>query len=1571
MSHRICDAQDTFAMSYPCNADNMPTVNSSLCFTTAPVTPSPSLPAKKGLYDPQFEHDACGVGFVAHIKGKRSHDIVQMGLQILHNLEHRGACGCDPETGDGAGILMQIPDAFFRRECADRGFALPPEGEYGVGMVFLPQDEDARALCEQIIEQTVRRQGQRFLGWRTVPTCNHKIGFQARAAEPFIRQFFIGKAVTIADIDTLQRKLYVIRKVIENEVAQATGIPDTSHFYIPSLSARTIIYKGLLLPGQMAFYYTDLNDQEMVSAIALVHQRFSTNTFPSWPLAHPYRYIAHNGEINTVRGNRNWMRAREAGLTSNLLGDDLKNLYPLVSQESSDSATLDNAVELLLAGGYSLPHAMMTLIPEAWSGNDLMDEARRAFYEYHACLMEPWDGPAAVAFTDGVQIGAVLDRNGLRPARYTVTTDDLVIVASETGVIEVAPDRIVERGRLQPGRIFLVDTVKGRILPDDEVKGNVVGQADYAQWLEENRIDLAALPEPAYVDKSDPSTMRARQRAFGYTVEDLRILLTPMAANGEEALGSMGNDVSLAVLSHRPQPLFSYFRQLFAQVTNPPIDPIRESLVMSLAGYIGRNGSLLDESPDAARQLKLETPLLTNSDLEKLRIFDDDRMDFRTVTLPMVFQVDKPLGSLEKALERLCRKASEAIEFGCDMIILSDTSVNGEYAPIPSLLAVSAVHHHLIREGTRTAVALVVETGEAREVHHFACLLGYGASAVNPYLVFETLEDMIRQGYLPDGMTPKKVTANFIKAVNKGLLKIMSKMGISTLQSYRGAQIFEAIGISSDVTEKYFTGTPSRIEGIGLEEIERETRTLHTHAYPREPISGDFELEPGGQYQWRRYGEHHALNPDSISKLQQAVRAGEDEEEQRRGYETFQEFSKLVNDSPERAGTLRGLLSFVPAGPPVPIHQVEEAREIVKRFATGAMSLGSISRESHEALAIAMNRIKGKSNTGEGGEDPVRYGDERRSAIKQVASGRFGVTTHYLVNADELQIKMAQGAKPGEGGQLPGYKVDEYIASVRHTTPGVTLISPPPHHDIYSIEDIAQLIFDLKNVNPLARISVKLVAEAGVGTVAAGVAKAHADHIVIAGCEGGTGASPLSSIKHAGVPWELGIAETQQVLVMNNLRGRVRLQVDGQLKTGRDIAVAALLGAEEFGFASAPLVAQGCIMMRVCHLGTCPVGIATQDPVLRKKFAGTPEQVINYFFFVAQELREIMASLGFRTVDEMIGRTDCLEASDSLRHWKARGLDLTLLLTRADAGPDVPTRCVEKQDHGLDDALDYVLIDRCKAALEDSQPVQFRINIRNANRTCGSMLSGEVAKRYGAKGLPENTIRIDFSGSAGQSFGAFLAGGITLTLEGDANDYLGKGMSGGCIVVYPPVGVTFERSKNVIAGNTLLYGATGGEAYLSGVVGERFAVRNSGAIAVVEGVGDHGCEYMTGGTVVVLGRTGRNFAAGMSGGTAYIFDPHQQFPVRINKEQNLLLESLDPSDEETLHRLIACHAERTGSPRAQTILSDWENTRRQFVKVVSREYRDLMAKRAETSTNGHTNGHLNGTVGRVELAITA
>jgi glutamate synthase (NADPH) large chain len=1496
------------------------------------------LPPAHGLYDPQWEHDACGVGFVANIKGIASHDIIDKALGVLANLAHRGACGCDPETGDGAGILLQIPHEFLRTQLLAEGIILPAPGHYAVGMLFLPTNPEERDRYEQIITQCVCAEGQTVLGWRDVPVDNTKIGPLARTVEPVIRQVFITRSPELADEDAFERKLFIIRRVLQNEIIEL-DLPQEGYFYVNSLSCRTIVYKGLLMAEQIAAYYKDLSDPALVTALAIVHQRFSTNTFPTWDLAHPFRYIAHNGEINTLRGNRNWMRAREATLTSELFGDDVQKLFPLVNKSGSDSAALDNAVELLTLGGRSLPHVMMMLIPEAWAGNTQMDPHKRAFYEYHACLIEPWDGPAAVTFTDGKCIGALLDRNGLRPARYLVTDDDLVVLASEAGVVQIDPAKVVEKGRLQPGKMFLIDLEQGRIIPDDEIKHQMCSAHPYQQWLAENRIDLAHLPDPPKVIPDNHETILTRQKIFGYTLEDLRIILQPMATKGEQPLGSMGTDTPLAVLSRRPQLLYNYFKQLFAQVTNPPIDPIREELVMSLVDYIGRDGSLLDATPQHAQMLRLDQPILTNHELEKLRHVRT--AEFTAITLPMWFFIDEPHG-LERAIANLCQAASRAIANGYTFLILSDREVDDQTAPIPSLLAISAVHHHLIREGTRTRAGLILESGEAREVMHFALLIGYGASAINPYLAFETLGDMQQHKMLPDDLTTEKAAYNYVKAINKGLLKTFAKMGISTLQSYRGAQIFEAIGLGHDLVERYFTGTPSRLGGIGLDMIQREALARHEAAYPKVEIKGSLDLETGGQYQWRRYGEYHQYNPDTVTALQHAVR--------KESYADFKHFSKAANDTSEHLATLRGLLRFKP-GNPIPVEEVEPAKEIVKRFVTGAMSLGSISREAHETLAIAMNRIGGKSNTGEGGEDPVRYipdanGDSRRSAIKQVASARFGVTTHYLVNADELQIKMAQGAKPGEGGELPGHKVDKYIARVRHTTPGVTLVSPPPHHDIYSIEDIAQLIFDLKNVNPTARISVKLVSEVGVGTVAAGVVKAHADHILISGHDGGTGASPLSSIKHAGIPWEMGLAETQQTLVKNDLRGRVRIQTDGQLKTGRDVAIAALLGAEEFGFSSAPLVALGCIMMRVCHLGTCPVGIATQDPVLRERFAGQPESVVNYFFYVAQELREIMAELGFRTVDEMVGRIDMLDTEHAINHWKADGLDLTPLLTKPEVDEKVPVFCVKSQDHGLEGALDYHLIALSQDAIERGLPVAVQLPIYNRNRTVGTMLSGRIAMRYGQTGLPDDSIRLNFQGSAGQSFGAFLANGITMTLEGDANDYLGKGISGGRIIVYPPKASLFDPAKNIIAGNTLLYGATGGEVYLRGMVGERFAVRNSGAIAVVEGTGDHGCEYMTGGIVVVLGKTGRNFAAGMSGGEAYVWNPDGDFHHHCNLNHGLtVLEPVEAEEDiRTLHKLIENHQRHTCSDRAACLLNNWEETRRQFVKVVSLEYRRAQAE---------------------------
>jgi len=1479
------------------------------------------LPASQGLYDPSFEHDACGIGFVAQIQGKKSHDIILKGIQVLVNLTHRGACGCDPETGDGAGVLIQIPHQFFARECARLGFTLPSAGDYGVGVTFLPVEPLHRRECEGVIERLVRDEGLGVLGWRDTPIDASTIGRVARGSQPYIQQIFISRGTRTADRNgsDLERRLYLVRKRIES------ALPDC---YIPSLSARTIIYKGLLLAPQIARFYPELSDPEVVSALCLVHQRFSTNTFPTWQLAHPYRYIAHNGEINTLRGNVNWMHARQAILQSPLFGEDIRKLFPIIQPGGSDSAAFDNALELLVMAGRSLPHAMAMLIPEAWSRNAHMDPQKRAFYEYHASLMEPWDGPAAIAFTDGRSIGALLDRNGLRPARYVVTHDDLMVMASETGVLPVRPEEVKKKGRLQPGKMLLVDTLEGRIVSDREIKRSLYSRNPYQLWIKENQITLDQLPDPPREHPPDQSTLVRRQRAFGYTAEDIKMILAPMDQAGAEPVGSMGTDIPLACLSDQPQPLFHYFKQLFAQVTNPPIDPIREEMVMSLISYIGTERNILDETPQHCHTLKLPHPILTNRDLEKLRRVSQG--DFLATTLPMFFAVEEGARGLERALTQLCRRASLAIQSGYTLLILSDRGLDLDHAAIPSLLALAAVHNHLVREETRTQVALIVESGEPREVMHFALLIGYGASAINPYLALETVTSQ----------------PHFVKSINKGLLKTFSKMGISTLQSYRGAQVFEAIGLNREVIDRYFTGTPSRIEGIGLEVIAREAILKHQYAF--EPVT---ELVPdlpvGGNYQYRVHGEYHLYNPDTIAKLQHAVApaillpasgAASGNERSATSFspssvQNFDQYTSLIDQQSSQLCTLRGLLEVKRSAAPIPLDDVEPAAEIVRRFATGAMSFGSISQEAHETLAIAMNRIGGRSNTGEGGEDEARFHTERRSAIKQVASARFGVTANYLVNADELQIKMAQGAKPGEGGQLPGHKVDAYIARVRHSTPGVGLISPPPHHDIYSIEDLAQLIYDLKNVNPHARISVKLVAEVGVGTVAAGVAKAHADVILISGDSGGTGASPLSSIQHAGIPWELGLAETQQVLVMNDLRGRVRLQTDGKLLTGRDVVVAALLGAEEFGFATAPLVALGCIMMRKCHLNTCPVGIATQDPVLRAKFRGTPEHVINFFFLLAQQVRGYMASLGFRTFDEMVGRVGMLEPRAAIGHWKAKGVDLSMILHNPQAPSRVARRCVDRQNHGLEQALDYKLIDHAREALENGAPIEIKLPIRNVHRTVGAMLSGEVARRYGSAGLPEDTIRCHFTGSAGQSFGAFLGPGVTLELEGDANDYVGKGLSGGRVIVYPPRCSTFLPEENILIGNVALYGATSGEAFFNGVAGERFAVRNSGATAVVEGLGDHGCEYMTRGTVVVLGRSGRNFAAGMSGGTAYVFDSEGNF---AEKRCNHSLVGLCPvagEDERVLYSLIEKHASATASPRARWILENWLQMLPKFLKV--------------------------------------
>jgi glutamate synthase domain-containing protein 2/glutamate synthase domain-containing protein 1/glutamate synthase domain-containing protein 3 len=1491
----------------------------------------PGLPQKQGLYDPQFEKDSCGVGFVANIDGTRSNQIIRQALEVLLHLSHRGACGCDPETGDGAGILLQIPHEFLSRECQKLGWALPNPGHYGVGTIFLPRERETRQQCQSLFEKVVQEEGQRLLGWRDVPVDNQAIGQKAREVEPVIRQIFVGRNQELASEAGFERKLYVIRRRVATLV-ENSGLAQADHFYVCSLSCVTLIYKGLLMAHQIQAFYQDLTDPLMQSCLALVHSRFSTNTFPSWKLAHPYRYLAHNGEINTLRGNRNWMRARAQSLSSDLFGDDLKKLSPILTATGSDSATIDNALEFLIAGGRSLPHAIMMLIPEAWNKDIRLDPDKQGFYEYHACLMEPWDGPAAIAFTDGKRVGAVLDRNGLRPARYIVTKDGLVVMASEVGVLDVPADRILYKGRLQPGKIFLVDTVEQRIIDDAELKSRITRQKPYRQWVDANKIDLHHLPEPPRAHELNPHSLLARQQAFGYTVEDLRLLMAPMAKDGEEAVGSMGTDTPLAVLSNRPQLLYNYFKQLFAQVTNPPIDSIREEMVMSLESYIGSEQNLLAETPEHCRMLKLPYPILTNTELEKVRHVSLG--EFRAITLPMTFPVSAGPDGLADALESLCQKASQAVRDGYSILVLSDRGVGRHQAPIPSLLATSAVHHHLIREGTRTKAGLVVESGEVREVMHFALLIGYGAGAINPYLAFETLSEMVRQSLFPAEITVEKAYKHYIKSISKALLKIIAKMGISTIQSYRGAQIFEAIGLNTELVDRYFTGTPSRVEGVGLKHLAEEALALHRRGFPDDRDYSPL-LDVGGQYQWRREGEFHLFNPETVAKLQQATRQN--------SYKTFKEYSALVNEQSQNLCTLRGLFKFK-RGNAIPLEQVEPAKEIVRRFATGAMSFGSISKEAHENLAIAMNRIGGKSNTGEGGEDPERFkpdpnGDWRRSAIKQVASARFGVTTEYLVNASDLQIKMAQGAKPGEGGQLPGHKVDKVIARVRHSTPGVGLISPPPHHDIYSIEDLAQLIHDLKNANPRARISVKLVAEVGVGTVAAGVSKAHADVVLISGHDGGTGASPLTSIKHAGIPWELGLAETQQVLVLNDLRSRIIVQTDGQLKTGRDVVIAAMLGAEEFGFASAPLVASGCIMMRKCHLNTCPVGVATQDPILRQKFSGKPEHVINFFFYIAEEVREFMAELGFRTIEEMVGRADMLEVKEAVDHWKARGLNFSNIFYKPAVPTGVGTHCVRSQDHGLERALDNQLIEHCREALDRKNRVQYDLPICNTNRTVGTMLSGEVARRYGAEGLPEDTIQIKFTGSAGQSFAAFLAKGISLTLEGDANDYLGKGISGGRIVVYPPKDSTFIPEENIVAGNTLLYGATSGEVYLRGVAGERFAVRNSGAKAVVEGVGDHGCEYMTGGVVVVLGKTGRNFAAGMSGGVAFVLDEQEAFASLCNQSMVDLEPVVNSKDIETLQTLVERHFRFTGSAPAQRILQNWEMMLSRFVKVMPQDYR--------------------------------
>ena len=1500
-------------------------------------------PQAQGLYDPRHEHDSCGVGFVVNVKGQRSHAIVRKALKVLINLQHRGACGCEPNTGDGAGILLQIPDRFLRKACEPLGIDLPAETEYGVGMVFLPHDTEQRREIQALIESVVLEEGQGLLGWRDVPTDDHMVGDSAASTEPHFSQVFIGRGPGLSDQDHFERKLYVIRKRVAHLV-DTLAVEGGSFFYVPSLSSRTIVYKGMLRADQIESMFPDLNDPDVESALALVHQRFSTNTFPSWPLAHPYRYTSHNGEINTLRGNINWMRAREALCRSELMGSDLAKVLPVIREGGSDSATFDNVLEFLVMNGRPLSHAVLMMIPEPWNGHESMKADRRAFYEYHSSLMEPWDGPASIAFTDGVVIGAVLDRNGLRPSRYYVTKDDMVVMASEVGVLDIPPENVRIKGRLQPGRIFLVDTAQGRIIDDEEIKSELAAEHPYGEWLAQNLVKIEDLPE-APVPAADHEAVLTYQLAFGYTHEDLRILLAPMATNGVEPTGSMGTDTALAVLSDRSRMLYDYFKQLFAQVTNPPLDAIREELVTSMESTIGPERNLLLPEPESCRQISLKYPVIDNAELAKLRHVSVS--DFRATTLPITYRLSEGGEGLAEAVEELQQRASLAIADGYNIVILSDRIIDRDHAAIPSLLATAAVHHHLVREGTRTRCGLVVETGDAREVHHMALLIGFGAGAVNPWVAFETLKDMIRQGMLKD-LDHARAVKGYIKALNKGILKVMSKMGISTLQSYCGAQIFEAVGLDKAVVDRYFTWTASRIGGVGMDVIAEGVRRRHEEAFP-DRVVGPPELDWGGEYQWRREGEYHLFNPDTVFKLQHATTA--------RRYSIFKEYTNLVDDQNERRATLRGLFSFKKTGPPLPLDEVESAESILKRFHTGAMSYGSISQESHETLAIAMNRIGGKSNTGEGGEDPARYipddnGDLRRSSIKQVASGRFGVTSEYLVNSDDLQIKMAQGAKPGEGGQLPGFKVYPWIADVRNSTPGVTLISPPPHHDIYSIEDLAQLIHDLKNSNPEARINVKLVAEIGVGTIAAGVSKAHADVVLISGHDGGTGASPLTSIKHAGAPWELGLAETQQVLVLNRLRDRIVVQVDGQMKTGRDVVIAALLGAEEYGFSTAPLIVMGCIMMRVCHLNTCPVGIATQDPELRRRFTGKPEFVTTFFEFIADEIREYMAELGFRNMDEMIGRVDRLDFVPALDHWKAKGLDLSSILAAPDMPDSVARRCVVSQDHGLDEALDNTLIDRCTDALEHGTPVELEVPIRNVNRTVGTMLGYELTKRWGGSGLPDDTIKVHLTGSAGQSFGAFMPSGITFNLEGDANDYWGKGLSGGKLAVYPSSKATFVPEDNIIIGNVALYGATGGEAYVNGLAGERFAVRNSGAHAVVEGIGDHGCEYMTGGRVVVLGPTGRNFAAGMSGGVAYVLDKEGDFRDRCN----FGLVDVGPLDLEEdrafVEALVERHVESTGSAYAQRLLDRWEDVQESFVKVMPRDYRRVLAANAHALAEG-------------------
>lgn len=1494
-----------------------------------------------GLYRPEFEHDACGTGFTAHIKGRKSHSIIRDALTMLECMEHRGASGCERTTGDGAGILIQMPHEFLYDECLKLGIRLPETGKYGVGMVFFPKEQRWRDECREIIQRCADKLGLNVLGYRLVPVRPDGIGETALSVEPQIEQLFITCGTDVADQDAFERKLFVLRNYITKTVRNS--IPkDKAEIYFASFSSRTIVYKGQLTTYQVGHYYTDLRDERMVSAFSLIHSRFATNTFPSWKLAHPFRFIAHNGEINTLKGNLNWLRAGENSFaTKYFTPEEMEMLSPIVDEGQSDSACLDNVIELLNLTGRSLPHVMMMLIPEAWDGNNDMDPVKKAFYEYHASLMEPWDGPASISFTDGKIIGATLDRNGLRPSRFVVTKDDRVIMASEAGVLPIDPKNIKEKGRLQPGKMFVVDMEQGRIIGDEELKQSICSQQPYAEWLNKYKIRIDELPEPRVTfTHLEKEQIFKYQRAFGYSTEDLESIIAPMAIDGKEPIGSMGTDVPLAVLSDQPQHLTSYLKQLFAQVTNPPIDPIRERLVMSLATFLGNNGNLLDENPLHCHSVALPHPILNNYDLEKIRSIDTGI--FQAKTLHTYFKADGKPGSLEKGLARLCRYAVDAVDDGFEVIILSDRAIDSEHAAIPSLLALSAVHHHLIRKGYRGQVGLVVEAGDVWEVHHFACLLGFGATAVNPYLALSTIRDMRLAGKMQTDLDVDKLKKNYIKAVCEGLLKVFSKMGISTLQSYQGAQIFEILGINKSVVDKYFTGAVSRIQGMGLDEIAKETLAKHWTSYGRKdtPVQ---RLNSGGVYQWKRKGEFHLFNPTTIHLLQYSTRLND--------YNVFKKYSKSINDQCEKAATLRSMFTFKRNRNPVPLEEVEPADVILKRFATGAMSFGSISHEAHSTLAIAMNRIGAKSNTGEGGEDELRYviaenGDNMRSAIKQVASARFGVTSYYLTNADELQIKMAQGAKPGEGGQLPGHKVDEWIAKVRHATPGVGLISPPPHHDIYSIEDLAQLIFDLKNANRAARISVKLVSKAGVGTIAAGVAKAHADVILVSGHDGGTGASPISSIKHAGLPWELGLAETHQTLVRNKLRSRVTVQTDGQLKTGRDIAIATLLGAEEWGVATAALVVEGCIMMRKCHLNTCPVGVATQDPELRKRFEGNAQHVVNFFHFLVAELREIMAELGFRKIEDMVGQVEVLKVRENVSHWKYKNLDLSPILYREPASDETPLFKTEEQDHGLAEVLDWQLLKASKPALDNKTRVFGKYAVRNTDRTIGTILSNEISKVYKSAGLPEDTIHFKFSGSAGQSFGAFNTKGVTLELEGEANDYFGKGLSGAKLIVYPPTEADFKAEENIIAGNVALYGSTSGEAYIRGKAGERFCVRNSGATVVVEGTGDHGCEYMTGGRAVILGETGRNFGAGMSGGLAFIYDVKNVFASRCNLDM-IDLDPLGEEDAAQLHDLITKHHAYTNSTVAKFILKDWENQLRHFVKVFPKEYKAALQHAAQ------------------------